>query len=95
MLATQISVNLAVGDGNAAIDFYKSAFGAELLWHLSADFGSAQQRSFLRQTFFVGLEVSLVKGLRLSFRPESWKTRHQISVCHKAFAQDCKHKKRK
>jgi uncharacterized glyoxalase superfamily protein PhnB len=26
---------LAVGDGNAAIDFYKAAFGAQLLlWHL-------------------------------------------------------------
>jgi uncharacterized glyoxalase superfamily protein PhnB len=25
---------LAVSDGNAAIDFYKAAFGAELLWHL-------------------------------------------------------------
>jgi PhnB protein len=27
---------LAVNDGNAAIDFYKSAFGAEVLWHLDA-----------------------------------------------------------
>jgi PhnB protein len=25
---------LAVGDGNAAIEFYKAAFGATLLWHL-------------------------------------------------------------
>lgn len=25
---------LAVSDGNAAIAFYKAAFGAELLWHL-------------------------------------------------------------
>ena len=25
---------LAVSDGTAAIDFYKAAFGAELLWHL-------------------------------------------------------------
>jgi PhnB protein len=25
---------LAVSDGNAAIEFYKAAFGAELLWHL-------------------------------------------------------------
>jgi PhnB protein len=31
---TQISPMLAVNDGNAAIDFYKAAFGAELLWHL-------------------------------------------------------------
>jgi PhnB protein len=33
-MMTQISPMLAVSDGNAAIDFYKAAFGAELLWHL-------------------------------------------------------------
>lgn len=33
-IVTQISPMLAVNDGNAAIDFYKNAFGAELLWHL-------------------------------------------------------------
>lgn len=33
-MQTQISPMLAVSDGNAAIDFYKAAFGAELLWHL-------------------------------------------------------------
>ena len=27
---------LAVNDGNAAIEFYKAAFGAILLWHLDA-----------------------------------------------------------
>jgi PhnB protein len=27
---------LAVGDGDAAIEFYKAAFGATLLWHLEA-----------------------------------------------------------
>lgn len=31
---TQISPMLAVGDGNAAIEFYKAAFGATVLWHL-------------------------------------------------------------
>ena len=31
---TQISPMLAVIDGNTAIEFYKAAFGAELLWHL-------------------------------------------------------------
>jgi PhnB protein len=31
---TQITTMLAVSDGNAAINFYKAAFGAELLWHL-------------------------------------------------------------
>ena len=33
-MATQISPMLAVGDGSAAIDFYKAAFGATVLWHL-------------------------------------------------------------
>jgi PhnB protein len=33
-MQTQISPMLAVSDGKAAIDFYKAAFGAELLWHL-------------------------------------------------------------
>ena len=31
----QISPMLAVSDGNAAIEFYKTAFGAALLWHLN------------------------------------------------------------
>ena len=33
-MQTQISPMLAVSDGNAAIRFYESAFGATLLWHL-------------------------------------------------------------
>jgi PhnB protein len=33
-MGTQISPMLAVSDGSAAIDFYKAAFGATLLWHL-------------------------------------------------------------
>src|SRR5271156_6364982 len=33
-MATQISPMLAVGDGSAAIGFYKAAFGATVLWHL-------------------------------------------------------------
>jgi PhnB protein len=36
-MQTQISPMLAVSDGNAAIDFYRAAFGAELLWHLDGD----------------------------------------------------------
>jgi len=35
-MITQILPMLAVSDGNAAIDFYKAAFGAELLWHLGS-----------------------------------------------------------
>jgi PhnB protein len=33
-MATQISPMLAVSDGNAAIEFYKAAFGATVLWQL-------------------------------------------------------------
>jgi PhnB protein len=33
-MTTQISPMLAVSDGNAAIAFYRAAFGATLLWHL-------------------------------------------------------------
>lgn len=33
-MQTQISPMLAVTDGDVAINFYKAAFGAELLWHL-------------------------------------------------------------
>jgi PhnB protein len=33
-MSTQISPMLAVSDGNAAIEFYKAAFGATVLWHL-------------------------------------------------------------
>jgi uncharacterized glyoxalase superfamily protein PhnB len=33
-METQISPMLAVNDGNAAIEFYRAAFDATLLWHL-------------------------------------------------------------
>ncbi len=33
-MATQISPMLAVSDGNTAIEFYKAAFGATVLWRL-------------------------------------------------------------
>jgi PhnB protein len=33
-MQTQISPMLAVSDGNAAVTFYKAAFGAKLLWQL-------------------------------------------------------------
>jgi PhnB protein len=36
-MATEISPMLAVSDGNAAIEFYKAALGAELLWHLESE----------------------------------------------------------
>jgi PhnB protein len=33
-MSTQVSPMLAVSDGKAAIEFYKAAFDATLLWHL-------------------------------------------------------------
>ena len=33
-MPTQISPMLAVSDGNTAIEFYKAAFGATVLWRL-------------------------------------------------------------
>jgi PhnB protein len=33
-MSTAISPMLAVSDGHAAIEFYKAAFGATVLWHL-------------------------------------------------------------
>jgi len=37
IMKTQISPMLAVSGGNAAIEFYKQAFGATLLWQLGGD----------------------------------------------------------
>jgi|HubBroStandDraft_6_1064221.scaffolds.fasta_scaffold191003_2 hypothetical protein len=34
LMMTQIAPMLAVSDGNAAIDFYKAAFSAQLLWQV-------------------------------------------------------------
>jgi hypothetical protein len=39
VMMTQIAAMLAVSDGNGAIDFYKAAFGAQLLWHLGGGGG--------------------------------------------------------
>ena len=33
-MSTQIAPMLAVSDGNAAVEFYKEAFGAEVVWKL-------------------------------------------------------------
>jgi catechol 2,3-dioxygenase-like lactoylglutathione lyase family enzyme len=51
-MGTQISPMLAVSDGNAAIDFYKAAFGATLLWHLGTSSPDCRltARSFFSRT---------------------------------------------
>lgn len=36
-MKTQISPMLAVSDGDAAIEFYRAAFGAEVLWRLDGN----------------------------------------------------------
>jgi uncharacterized glyoxalase superfamily protein PhnB len=50
-MKTQISPMLAVNDGKSAIEFYKSAFGAELLWNLG-DGGVAGMSSVTRHSFW-------------------------------------------
>ena len=35
-MSTEIPPMLAVTGGNAAVEFYKATFGAEVLWHLGA-----------------------------------------------------------
>jgi len=43
---THISPMLAVSDGNAAIEFYQTAFAAELHWHLDESRRTHRRRSF-------------------------------------------------
>jgi PhnB protein len=47
---------LAVRDGNAAIEFYKAAFGATLLWHLDAGGHVVAGLSIDGATFFLAHE---------------------------------------
>jgi PhnB protein len=55
-MGTQISPMLAVNDGNAAIDFYKAAFGAELLWHLGGSGDVVAGLSIDGSKFFLAQE---------------------------------------
>src|SRR5258706_6513412 len=52
-MGTQISPMLAVGDENAAIEFYKAAFGATLLWHVD---GAVAGMSIDGAKFFLAQE---------------------------------------
>ena len=56
MIETKISPMLAISDGNAAIDFYKSAFGAELLWHLGGGGHVVAGLSIAGARFFLATE---------------------------------------
>jgi PhnB protein len=55
-MMTQISPMLAVSDGNAAIEFYKAAFGAELLWHLGGGGGVVAGLSVDGANFYLAHE---------------------------------------
>ena len=52
----QISPMLAVGDGAAAIEFYKNAFGADVLWRLGGDEHLVAGLSVQGARFFLATE---------------------------------------
>jgi PhnB protein len=56
MTQTQISPMLAVSDGSAAIEFYKVAFGAEVLWHLGSGRGVVAGLAIDGSRFFLAHE---------------------------------------
>ena len=70
-MAGQISPMLAVNHGNAAIEFYKAAFGATLLWHLDAGGHVVAGLSINGGKFFLAQE-SPPHGTR---GPASWALR--------------------
>jgi len=57
MMVTQIAPMLAVSDASAAIDFYKAAFGAELLWRLGSEPDIVAGLSIGGAPFFVAYEA--------------------------------------
>lgn len=57
VLTPQISPMLAVSDGNKAIDFYKAAFGATVLWHLLGDEHIVAGLSVYGARFFLATEA--------------------------------------
>ena len=56
-MATQICPMLAVDNGDAAIQFYKAAFGAEVLWHLGGDGHIVAGLSIHGAPFFLAQEA--------------------------------------
>ena len=62
-MTTQISPMLAVSDGNAAIEFYKTAFGATVLWHLEGGGHVVAALSINGAPFFLAHESPL-RGTR-------------------------------
>jgi uncharacterized glyoxalase superfamily protein PhnB len=56
VLAPQISPMLAVGDANAAIEFYKTAFDSNVLWHVGSDEHVVAGLSVYGAPFFLATE---------------------------------------
>jgi uncharacterized glyoxalase superfamily protein PhnB len=56
-LTPEISPMLAVSDGNAAIEFYKAAFGATVLWHLGDGDDVVAGLSVCGARFFLATEA--------------------------------------
>ena len=56
VLTPQISPMLAVGDANAAIEFYKAAFDASVLWHLGGSEHAVAGLSVHGAPFFLATE---------------------------------------
>ena len=57
VLTPQISPMLAVSDGDAAIEFYKTAFGATVLWHLGGGEHVVAGLSVQGARFFLATEA--------------------------------------
>jgi PhnB protein len=53
---TQISPMLAVADGKAAMEFYRKAFGAEVLWQIDAGGGVVAGMAIQGAQFFLASE---------------------------------------
>lgn len=58
IMTPQISPMLAVADGNAAIEFYKAAFNATVLWHLGGSGHVVAGLSVHGAQFFLAQEAS-------------------------------------
>jgi len=57
VLTPQVSPMLAVSDGDAAIEFYKDAFGATVLWHLGGSRDIVAGLAICSAKFFLATEA--------------------------------------
>jgi uncharacterized glyoxalase superfamily protein PhnB len=82
VLTPEISPMLAVGDANAAIEFYKTAFEAKVLWHLGGSEHVVRVSRFMvldssspRSRPFTVRVVQPTQGLQLSESNSLWTIR--------------------